>query len=69
MSPLKTPERPSGCPSCQQPPQRQSGCSHVDCPRRKPWGNAQPRPQDCEPVAGPGCPCSGFKVRAHKGAE
>ena len=67
MKPLKTPEQSSGCPNCQQSPQRQSGCSHVDCPRRKPWGSPVPRPQDCEPISGTGG--SAFKLRAHKGAE
>lgn len=63
-------QQASGCPSCQQAPSRQDGCSHVDCPRRRPWGCAVPREQDCEPIrmAG-GTSIYGLKVRAKRGAE
>ena len=32
--------KPEPCPDCKRDASHWDGCSHVECPKRRPWGNA-----------------------------
>lgn len=69
------------CPTCQRDASRWDGCSVVECPKRRPWGNANAGLEAFDAVvpisqrqdirhSGPrGVEAGGYRKRAHIGKD